>query len=153
MDAAWFSPDGLRLYARTHAGAIFETVDFENWTSVPIAPTEKSNGQVAVSITSPSNGKTVSGTVPVVGSVNTTQLVSWKVEIGEGASPTDWKPVGNGTKNVDNNLLGGVLRNCDTLGNDQRHGLPDMHYALGRKRRAERHDQLSAVAPDERWMQ
>ena len=75
---------------------------------IPIAPTEKSNGPVAVAISSLSNGKTVSGTVQVVGSVNTTQLVSWKVEIGEGASPTDWKPIGTGTKNVDNGLLGAL---------------------------------------------
>jgi uncharacterized protein (TIGR03437 family) len=32
VQAVWYSPDGARLYARTRAGRIFETVDFENWT-------------------------------------------------------------------------------------------------------------------------
>ena len=28
----WYSPDGARLYARTRAGSVFETADFESWT-------------------------------------------------------------------------------------------------------------------------
>src|SRR5690242_8399006 len=31
VDNVWFSPDGRTLYARTHSGRTFETVDFENW--------------------------------------------------------------------------------------------------------------------------
>jgi len=30
--AVWYSPDGARLYARTRAGRVLETADFENWT-------------------------------------------------------------------------------------------------------------------------
>jgi uncharacterized protein (TIGR03437 family) len=30
--AVWYSPDGVRLYARTRAGQVFETVDFEKWS-------------------------------------------------------------------------------------------------------------------------
>ena len=33
VDRVWFSADGSRLYARTHAGRIFETADFEIWTA------------------------------------------------------------------------------------------------------------------------
>ena len=32
VETVWYSPDGARLFARTHAGHVFETVDFENWT-------------------------------------------------------------------------------------------------------------------------
>ncbi|HVN04345.1 MAG TPA: hypothetical protein VMT86_08000 [Bryobacteraceae bacterium] len=35
VEAVWYSPDGSRLYARTQSGRVFETSDFENWTSVP----------------------------------------------------------------------------------------------------------------------
>src|SRR6478609_1680173 len=38
VDAVWFSPDGTRLYARTHSGSLFETVDFQNWTAAAVAP-------------------------------------------------------------------------------------------------------------------
>ena len=37
VDNVWFSPDGRMLYARTHSGKTFETVDFENWTA-SVAP-------------------------------------------------------------------------------------------------------------------
>ena len=33
VETVWYSPDGARLYARSH-GRVFETVDFENWTPV-----------------------------------------------------------------------------------------------------------------------
>src|SRR5262249_25031425 len=39
VDAVWFSPDNTRLYAKSRSGAIFQTVDFENWTPAP-APSE-----------------------------------------------------------------------------------------------------------------
>jgi len=29
--AVWYSPDGARLYARTRAGRVLETIDFESW--------------------------------------------------------------------------------------------------------------------------
>jgi uncharacterized protein (TIGR03437 family) len=31
VDEVWFGPEGRTLYARTHAGKVFETVDFEAW--------------------------------------------------------------------------------------------------------------------------
>ena len=31
VDRAWYSPDGSRLFARTHSGRVFETVDYEVW--------------------------------------------------------------------------------------------------------------------------
>jgi uncharacterized protein (TIGR03437 family) len=37
MDEVWFAPDGHTLYARTHSGKVFETVDFENWTAATAA--------------------------------------------------------------------------------------------------------------------
>src|SRR5216683_2881130 len=38
VDAVWYSADGSRLYARTRAGGVFETADFENWIPAPAAP-------------------------------------------------------------------------------------------------------------------
>ncbi|MBZ5591277.1 MAG: hypothetical protein LAP39_03510 [Acidobacteriia bacterium] len=38
VDQVWFAQDGHTLYARTHSGKIFETVDFENWTSSAAQP-------------------------------------------------------------------------------------------------------------------
>jgi uncharacterized protein (TIGR03437 family) len=38
VDNVWFSPDGRTLYARTHSGKTFETVDFENWTASVASP-------------------------------------------------------------------------------------------------------------------
>jgi len=34
VETVWYSPDGARLYARTRAGRVFETIDFESWTPV-----------------------------------------------------------------------------------------------------------------------
>jgi uncharacterized protein (TIGR03437 family) len=34
VEAVWYSPDGAQLYARTGSGRVFQTTDFENWTSV-----------------------------------------------------------------------------------------------------------------------
>jgi uncharacterized protein (TIGR03437 family) len=33
----WYSTDGARLYARTRAGRVFETTDFEQWTPAQVA--------------------------------------------------------------------------------------------------------------------
>lgn len=39
--AVWYSPDGARLYARTSAGQVYETADFEKWT--PATPAQASS--------------------------------------------------------------------------------------------------------------
>ena len=54
---------------------------------------------------------------------------------------------------LDHDLFGGVLRLRDALGDHQRDRLAGMQHALARERRAERHDQLAAVAAAERRMQ
>jgi uncharacterized protein (TIGR03437 family) len=38
VEQVWFSVDGSRLFARTPAGRIFSTVDYENWAPVELAP-------------------------------------------------------------------------------------------------------------------
>jgi membrane peptidoglycan carboxypeptidase len=73
--------------------------------NIPIAPTEKSNGSVAVGITNLSNGKTVSATTQIIGTVNVSKLKNWKLEIGQSSSPSEWKTIGSGTENV-NGVLG-----------------------------------------------
>jgi len=75
---------------------------------IPVAPTERSTGQSAVSISSPTNGKTVSGKTQVVGSVDITGLQRWSVEIGEGANPSSWTAIGSGDGPAD-----GVLGEFD----------------------------------------
>ena len=48
VDAVWFSSDGKRLYARTRAGSVLETQDFENWT--PSATPAEPPPPVSVSV-------------------------------------------------------------------------------------------------------
>jgi hypothetical protein len=31
VDRVWFAPDGSRVFARTHSGRVFETIDYEVW--------------------------------------------------------------------------------------------------------------------------
>jgi uncharacterized protein (TIGR03437 family) len=38
VDEVWFSADGGALFARTHSGRVFQTVDFESWTPAVNAP-------------------------------------------------------------------------------------------------------------------
>lgn len=73
---------------------------------IPIAPTEKSNGQAALAFGNLQNGRTLSTTFEVTGSVNVSGLKSWTLEIGESSNPTEWKTIGTGTANVDNGPLG-----------------------------------------------
>ncbi len=68
---------------------------------IPIAPTEKSTGSLAVELKNISNGKTITGDTQVVGSVQLPSNRGWTLEIGAGASPTDWTKIGEGTSNVD----------------------------------------------------
>ncbi len=37
VDRVWFSSGGSTLYARTRAGSVFQTADFETWTAAPDA--------------------------------------------------------------------------------------------------------------------
>jgi hypothetical protein len=75
---------------------------------IPIAPTEKSTGVVAVSITSLSNGKTITSSTDVVGSVQPPKLKNWKLEIGAGSAPTTWTTIGSGTTPVNNGVIGHI---------------------------------------------
>jgi membrane peptidoglycan carboxypeptidase len=78
--------------------------------NIPIAPTEKSNGQVAVELTNLSNGKTITATTQVIGTVQDGGLKTWKLEIAPGANPaaTDWLAIGGGTTKVTNGVLGTI---------------------------------------------
>ncbi|MGB4862259.1 MAG: transglycosylase domain-containing protein, partial [Tepidiformaceae bacterium] len=67
---------------------------------IPIAPTEKSNGEAALSISNLQNGRTISTTFQVTGTVNIPNVKNWTLEIGETANPTEWKTIGSGTSPV-----------------------------------------------------
>lgn len=69
--------------------------------NIPIAPTEKSNGSLAVELKNISNGKTIGVDTPVVGSVQLPTSSAWKLELGAGANPADWKLIGEGPANID----------------------------------------------------
>lgn len=75
---------------------------------IPIAPTERSTGQIALAISNLQTGRTISTTFQVVGSVNVPKLKNWKLEIGETANPTEWKTIGSGTANVNEAPLGTI---------------------------------------------
>ncbi|MEO6397791.1 MAG: transglycosylase domain-containing protein [Tepidiformaceae bacterium] len=68
---------------------------------IPIAPTERSTGALAVELKNLSNGKTINVDTPVVGSVEVPNSKGWKLELGAGASPTEWKSIGEGSSNID----------------------------------------------------
>ena len=76
--------------------------------NIPIAPTERSTGQAAVSISSPTNGGTVQGRVRVVGAVNAPGTKSWTLQVGRGSNPAEWQTVGSGGSTID-----GVLGEFD----------------------------------------
>jgi membrane peptidoglycan carboxypeptidase len=73
---------------------------------IPIAPTEKSTGAAALEITSLSNGKTLTSSTDIVGSVQPPSLKSWKLEIGPGQNPSQWITLGSGSNPVNNGVLG-----------------------------------------------
>ncbi|MEO8541570.1 MAG: transglycosylase domain-containing protein [bacterium] len=83
-------------------------VELAKERGIPIAPTEKSNGSAALVISNLQNGRTLSTTFQVTGSVNVPKLKNWKLEIGESASPTEWKTLGTGTANVAEGPLGTI---------------------------------------------
>jgi peptidoglycan glycosyltransferase len=89
-----FAPEGVAALAKEKG--------------IPIAPTEKSTGQTALAISNLQNGRTISTTFQVVGSVNVPNLKNWKLEIGETANPTEWKTIGTGTAGVNEGPLGTI---------------------------------------------
>jgi membrane peptidoglycan carboxypeptidase len=64
---------------------------------IPIAPTEVSTGQSPLSIANLSNGKQITSDTQVVGAVNVSGDANWTLEIGRGASPSEWAQIGSGT--------------------------------------------------------
>ncbi|MGE3076932.1 MAG: transglycosylase domain-containing protein [Dehalococcoidia bacterium] len=84
---------------------------------IPIAPTEKSNGQVALAISNLQNGRTISTTFQVTGIVNVPDLKKWTLEIGESAKPTEWKTIGSGTTPLTKESPLGVIEPRDLKDN------------------------------------
>ena len=68
---------------------------------IPIAPKDKSTGNVAIELKNLSNGKTIGSDTQVVGAVNVPNIKGWKLEMGQGANPTEWKLIGEGKANID----------------------------------------------------
>ena len=88
--------------------------------NIAIAPTEKSTGNAAVSITSPRNGQTIGANSPVLGTVRPSQLKTWKLELGVGSLPAEWKTIGGGNNPINEGTLGTIDLN----------GLADGVYTL-----------------------
>ena len=99
VDHVWFAPDGRTLYARTHSGKTFETVDFENWTpsaqqpprADSSAPAERLPAQNAILRASPADSHRVYALADQVyesddGGRNWTNLTAYRDRsvIGEG---------------------------------------------------------------------
>jgi uncharacterized protein (TIGR03437 family) len=61
VEAVWFAPAGNRLYARTRAGRIFQTDDFDNWIPA-VAPTEIATPAPASALRVPEGARVVSPT-------------------------------------------------------------------------------------------
>lgn len=87
-----FKPEGIRELA-----AKFK---------IPLAPTEVSKGQVPVQIISPSNGSVATAArIPVVVSIDIPGLRGWRLELGQGASPSEWQEVASGTAAVRDGIV------------------------------------------------
>jgi membrane peptidoglycan carboxypeptidase len=65
--------------------------------NIPIAPTERSTGQSPLAIANLTNGKQITSNTVVVGQVNTSGDRAWRLEIGQGASPSSWTQIGSGS--------------------------------------------------------
>jgi len=83
-------------------------VELAKQLKIPVAPTEKSAGQVALEITNLTNGKTISANTTVIGSVQDGGLTAWKLELGAGDTPTVWTTIGTGTDKVSSGVLGTI---------------------------------------------
>lgn len=88
--------------------------------NIPIAPKEKSTGLAAIAINNITTGRTISGDTEVIGTVNPPNLKNWKLELGKGSTPAEWKTIGEGTAKVENGVLGTIRLN----------GLEDGVYTL-----------------------
>jgi len=81
---------------------------FAGWKLIPVAPTERSTGKAALEITNLTNGKTIDSDTTVVGSVQLQSLKVWRLEIGKGSNPGEWKELGTGTAEVSGAALGEI---------------------------------------------
>ena len=57
---------------------------------LPIAPTEASTGNVAVSLITPTDGKILTADTPIVGIITIENFRKWRVEYGDGSNPSEW---------------------------------------------------------------
>jgi len=102
VDQVWFAPDAHTLYARTHSGKVFETVDFENWTPSAAQPprddssisAERLPAQNAVLRASPTDSRHVYALADHVygsedGGRNWTNLTAYKDQFVIGAGQHD----------------------------------------------------------------
>ena len=93
------------------------------WTKVinaGVVPTERSDGQSPVEISSPKSGSTVKGVVYVYGKADTPDFAAYRLEYGAGPAPAEWTLITRSTDRPVNNGLG--LWNASDL--------PDGSYTL-----------------------
>ena len=96
-------PDWGTDLARSLARAINDT-----GKSLPIAPSETSDGGATVSISAPANGSTITGPTTVVGTVGSDNVSGWTLEIGQGGSPSTWTVLATGASGTGSSALGTV---------------------------------------------
>jgi membrane peptidoglycan carboxypeptidase len=90
--------------------------DWAKALGVSLAPTEVSNGQIGpnglpgsdlpATIYTPLTGSTISGAVPIQGRAASPNFQSFRIEVGQGPSPTTWVLVGQGFAPVQGGTLG-----------------------------------------------
>jgi membrane peptidoglycan carboxypeptidase len=79
------------------------------WTKVinaSVVPTDRSNGQSPVEISSPKSGASVKGIVYVYGKADTPDFAAYRLEYGAGVAPSSWNLVTRSTERPVNNGLG-----------------------------------------------
>jgi membrane peptidoglycan carboxypeptidase len=94
--------EGFRKLPALKPDAAQELVKTLKNPKVKLVPTEKSNGVAAVAISSPANGRTYSGTVPVIATIGVS--TPWKLEFCDSAGAC--REIGSGEKPVQDANVG-----------------------------------------------
>ncbi len=80
-------PNDIGDFARAQA------LEWASRLNAPAAPTERSTGQVPVSIDKPQANDRVSGKVAITGRADSTDFTAYRLEFGAGNPPLEWTPV------------------------------------------------------------
>jgi membrane peptidoglycan carboxypeptidase len=99
-------PNGVYTLRVTLEDATLGTQPFQIPITVNNLDQEVPPGLVpVVRINSPASSSRIDGTVPILGTVLSSQLLNWTIEVGAGFGPQQWTVVANGNQSLSNGPL------------------------------------------------